>query len=215
MKCIETLNWGDCLNLTNEDDIIMAQEKMEYSFLSDILSLDGKKLKEMAFSAIKSKMLGMNYMPRIEDSRLRERAGIFVSLNVYGEHFSRDGTVFPSRPIWVSVIEYAIEAAFHGSLHQPLSREELSALNIDIYVIGQLQSLNPLDMGKAVEHRTDMDGFLLTSQYGSVVALPGSDHEFRQDPAEYLNDILENAGLQMEDLTNSTVRIYRFRAALF
>ena len=110
MKCIETLNWGDCLNLTNEDDIIMAQEKMEYSFLSDILSLDGKKLKEMAFSAIKSKMLGMNYMPRIEDSRLRERAGIFVSLNVYGEHFSRAGTVFPSRPIWVSVIEYAIEA---------------------------------------------------------------------------------------------------------
>ncbi|MFG1450574.1 MAG: AMMECR1 domain-containing protein [Thermoplasmataceae archaeon] len=193
----------------------MTQEKMEYSFLSDLLSLDGKKLKEMAFSAIKSKMLGMNYMPRIDDSRLKERAGIFVSLKVYGEHFSRAGTVFPSKPIWVSVIEYAIEAAFHSSMHQAISRDELSALEIGIYVIGQLQSINPLELGKAISNRSDMDGFLLTSYNGSVVALPNFEEEFRQEPQEYLNDLLENAGLSIGDITNSTVKVHRFRAAIF
>jgi AMMECR1 domain-containing protein len=193
----------------------MTQEKMEYSFLSDVLSLDGKKLKEMAFSAIKSKMLGMNYMPRIDDNRLRERAGIFISLKVYGEHFSRAGSVFPSKPIWVSVIEYAIEAAFHSSLHHPITRDELSAMEIEIYVIGQLQNINPLDFGKAITHRSDKEGFLITSYNGSVVALPNFEENFRQDPQEYLNDLLENGGLTMEDITNSTVKIHRFMAAIF
>jgi AmmeMemoRadiSam system protein A len=78
--------------------------------------------------------------------RLEERRGAFVTLHLGGMLRGCVGFIQPSRGLWQTVVEAALNAAFHDPRFLPVSEEEAPLLEVEISVLSPLAPIAPREI---------------------------------------------------------------------
>ena len=180
------------------------------------LDLDhGRKLKDIALTSIRSQILGMRYRPRIRDVKLKEKAGVFVTLKRDGELRGCIGYVFPAYEMWDATRKAAIHAAFSDPRFKPIEKRELDSLEIEISVLGPLEQMKVSQEKDLESLRLGQDGLMIVGMGSSGLLLPQVAEELGFNKIEFLEATCEKSGLDCDAWKDPSVSVYRFYARVF
>ena len=145
------------------------------------------------------------------DEPLRKPAGAFVTLRTPDRRLRGCiGSVFPVAPLCRTVADNAINAAFRDPRFEPLRREELPAVGLEISVMGPLVRVG--ELGEIVCGR---DGLIVSRGSYAGLLLPQVASEHGWDRETFLSYTCAKAGLDPAAWRGGAVRIDRFEAFVF
>jgi len=164
-------------------------------------------VKRTIASKVKDKVL-----PKVEiDSEiLKEKRGAFVTLKKRGHLRGCIGYIKAVKPLWETVQEMAIAAAFHDPRFPSLKSEELKDLSFEISVLSPLQrikNINEIAVGK--------HGLYIVRGYNSGLLLPQVAVEYGWDRETFLRETCSKAGLPPQAWMDKETEIYIFSADYF
>ena len=136
--------------------------------------------------------------------------GIFVSLHKEGRLRGCIGYIKPYKSIVQSVAEMAVAAAFDDPRFSPLKAEEVSLLEIEISILGELMLIKGPD-----DVIIGRDGLYISHPWGSGLLLPQVATEWRWDADTFVREVCRKAGLPPEAWRDAQARLFRFEAEVF
>lgn len=140
---------------------------------------------------------------------LRAARATFVTLHARGELRGCIGTLDASRTLVEDVAWNAHAAAFEDPRFAPVTRQELSLVEIHVSVLSPPE---PISVGSEPELiarlRRDIDGLVLEEGRRRGTFLPSVWEEL-PDPADFLRHLKRKAGLPA-DYWSATLRISRY-----
>ncbi|MCD6255777.1 MAG: AmmeMemoRadiSam system protein A [Deltaproteobacteria bacterium] len=157
-----------------------------------MLTLEQRRLLlNIARDAIKAHLENKS-IPKIEvkDEILRRPCGAFVTLNKSGQLRGCIGSLYGERPLYLTVQEMAIEAAFHDPRFPPLSKVEFPLIEIEISVLSPLRRIKDPE-----EIEVGRDGIYLVKGINRGVLLPQVATEYKWDKYTFLDHTCLKAGL--------------------
>ena len=101
-----------------------------------------KYVLETAKKSIISEMNGEEYIPRQIPSVLTEYGASFVTLKLNGELRGCIGSIYPTKPLILDIIDNAANAAFRDSRFAPLGEEELDRLELSVSILSAIERIN-------------------------------------------------------------------------
>ncbi len=138
--------------------------------------------------------------------RLRADAAVFVTINRQGRLRGCIGTVFPTMPLYKSIIKNSIAAALHDNRFKPMTPPELNDMQIEVSILSPMIPVsNPQDIV------VGRDGLYIVKDKHNGILLPQVPVEFGWSREEYLQHLAEKAGLP-PDAWREHAQIYRFEA---
>lgn len=151
-------------------------------------------------------------IPKItaDSATLQEKRGAFVTLKKRGHLRGCIGYIKAVKPLWETVQEMAVAAAFHDPRFPSLQAEELKDLSLEISVLSPLQrvkDINEIEVGK--------HGLYIVRGYNSGLLLPQVAVEYGWDRETFLRETCHKAGLPSEDWQDKETEIYIFSADYF
>ena len=160
---------------------------------------DKKTLLQLARKTI-AYALENRKVPEIEDlgieitPAMKVVSGAFVTLKIDGNLRGCIGEIFPSRPLYKTVLSSAINAAFRDTRFRPLAEEELGKVEIEI------SALTP-------PHKIDSYEEIVIGRHGVVLAKNGQQAVFLPQVApeqgwnleQTLTHLSQKAGLGADD----------------
>ncbi len=177
------------------------------------LSEEEKKiLKELAYTTIKAKLNG-EPLPVLKNptSKLMEPRGAFVTLHKKnGQLRGCIGMIEGLKPLWETIRDMAIQAAFHDPRFPPLRSEELDDIDIEISV---LTPLEPIEDISEIEIGTH--GLVVRKGPYSGLLLPQVAVEQKWDREAFLEWTCRKAGLEPDAWKQPDTRVFVFSADVF
>ncbi len=158
---------------------------------------EGELLIQLVFSALR---VGFGLESREDfhppDGLLSLPAGAFVS--IYHDDSLRGclGALLPQEPLWQSIQEIALQAATCDPRFEPLEEEELSALAVEISVLGPLKPVTERSrefVASAI--RVGEHGLSLRHRGRSGLLLPQVAEKQGWDALRFLEETCRKAGL--------------------
>ena len=146
---------------------------------------------------------------RLPTDRLRQPGGAFVSLHRAGRLRGCVGYPTPRKPLYQTVAEAALAAAFHDPRFEPLSAEGLPAVEIEISLLSPLFPIQP----EQVQPGTH--GLLVTQGLQRGLLLPQVAQEHGWGREEFLEETCAKAGLEREAWKKGAVKLEAFTAFVF
>ncbi|PKN69750.1 MAG: AMMECR1 domain-containing protein [Deltaproteobacteria bacterium HGW-Deltaproteobacteria-12] len=146
----------------------------------------------------------------VDSETLKEKRGAFVTLKKRGHLRGCIGYIKAVKPLWETVQEMAVAAAFHDPRFPALQAEELKDLSLEISVLSPLQRINNINDIEVGKH-----GLYIVRGYNSGLLLPQVAVEYGWDRETFLRETCYKAGLPAEDWMNSETEIYIFSADYF
>jgi len=168
-------------------------------------------LLKLARGTIESKFIGLS--PDLElytDDIYNEKRGAFVTLHKEGQLRGCIGYIIAYKSLKETISEMALAAAFRDPRFEPLRREELSQIDIEISVLSEM-----IPIENASEIVIGRDGLLIEHFYGHGVLLPQVATEYGWDVKTYLKQLCFKAGLSAEAWKDKEARLFRFTAEVF
>ncbi len=120
---------------------------------------------------------------------LAEARGAFTTLHVNGQLRGCVGYVMPVHPLYRTVAETAVAAAFHDTRFQPVTKEEAPHLEIEISVLSLLQPIEADDI------EIGRHGLVVTFGSRRGLLLPQVPVEYGWDVKTFLEQTCHKAGL--------------------
>lgn len=185
------------------------------SYLDELGADHGRKLKDIAITSIRSELSGMRYRPRVRDSKLKEKSGIFVTLKKLGELRGCIGFVYPTYEMWDATMKAAIHAAFSDPRFRPVQKRELEYLEIEISVLGPLEKIKSGNDRDLNILKIGNEGLMVVGQGSSGLLLPQVATELNLNAREFLEETCLKAGLLEDAWKDPYVDVYRFPAKIF
>lgn len=139
---------------------------------------------------------------------LSEPRGAFTSLYLRGQLRGCVGYAFPVNPVHVAVAETARAAAFEDNRFRPVTREEASALEIELSI------LSPPVPIRAEEVEVGHHGLLISMDGRRGLLLPQVPVEHHWDRVTFLEQTCRKAGLP-RDAWQTGATIEAFTAEVF
>jgi AmmeMemoRadiSam system protein A len=139
---------------------------------------------------------------------LAEHRGAFSTLYEKGELRGCVGYVFPMYPLYRTIAETAVSAAFNDTRFAPVEREELPDLKFEISVLSLMQPIDPDDV------EVGRHGLLITYGNRRGLLLPQVPLEHRWDRETFLRQTCLKAGLPM-DAWEHGAKVEAFTAEVF
>jgi hypothetical protein len=184
---------------------------------------EGVFLVRLARRTIENRLRGSGF-PSLDEAklpgRLREKRGVFTTLYklVNDKRVLRGciGYPLPIKPLYLAVMETAIESAFNDPRFNPLGRDEVGELIIEVSVLTPLEKIeykSPLEIPSRI--KIGRDGLLLRFGVYSGLLLPQVPVEYGWSVDEYLSHLAMKAGLPPDGYLYRGVEIYRFEAQIF
>jgi AmmeMemoRadiSam system protein A len=174
-------------------------------------SAEKKKLLKIAREAIEAKASGKLRLlnPAIESEALKQNSGAFVSLHKNGRLRGCIGVFASKAPLWKTVQENAVAAAFRDPRFDPVEKTELPRIDIEISVLTPLKEIidtNEIEVGR--------HGIFIKQGRCAGVLLPqvAIEHDFDRDT--FLAETCLKADLP-EDAWQNGASIYIFEAEIF
>lgn len=195
---------------------------MKAGVFTDLTIEDGVFLAHLARKAIEEYLeTGEKIIPpRDVPSRVREKMGVFVTLNqtVRNRRELRGciGYPYPELPLVDATIDSAVSAAVRDPRFPPVQKGELENICIEVSILSPpvlIEALNPLDYPKKVE--IGKDGLIVERGWNRGLLLPQVPVEFGWDEEEFLSQCCLKAGLTMDAWLLKGTRIYKFQAIIF
>ncbi|MCD6319911.1 MAG: AmmeMemoRadiSam system protein A [Candidatus Desulfofervidaceae bacterium] len=144
-----------------------------------------------------------------EDSILAKPCGVFVTLHKNGALRGCIGSLIGEKPLYITVQQMALEAAFRDPRFHPLTKEELLSIEIEISVLSPLQRITNVEQIEVGKH-----GIFLVKGFHRGVLLPQVATEYGWDRYTFLDHTCLKAGLT-PGCWRSGAEIYIFSAEIF
>lgn len=170
---------------------------------------DRKLLLSIARDAIRAHLDREEYTPPVRES-LSVAKGAFVTLNLHGQLRGCIGRLRSDDPLYKTVAEMAVAAAFEDPRFPELSRDELEDLDIEISVLSPLVRVH-----QPREIQVPRDGLMIKLDWHSGLLLPQVATENNWNVTEFLEQTCLKAGLPKNSYKEKGVEIYRFGAEVF
>ena len=146
----------------------------------------------------------------VDSETLKEKIGAFVTLKKRGHLRGCIGYIKAVKPLWETVQEMAVAAAFHDPRFPSLKPDEIRDLTFEISVLSPLQrikDINEIEVGK--------HGLYIIRGYNSGLLLPQVASEYAWDREFFLKETCSKAGLPSQAWTDDETEIYIFSADYF
>lgn len=220
MGLIDFANNNDCsmirVMMYNSGDINNEPEKVvgygswflfpdtKNSYLEKYYS---KYITESAKSAITETLNGNEYKPEHIPSVLTQYGASFVTLKLNGVLRGCIGSIFPTKPLILDIIDNAKNAAFYDSRFEPLTERELPYLEINVSILSSIERI-PFKDERDLLSKIYPYGIIISDRNNRAVYLP---EVWEQLPNRevFLNSLKEKAGLHPEYFS-SRLEAYKF-----
>ncbi len=161
----------------------MKPEAEEYS------AEERRQLLQLAHEVISASLEGREMDTTPPSDHLAEARGAFTTLHLRGELRGCVGYVMPVHPLYRTVAETAMAAAFHDTRFFPVTREEAAQLEIEISVLSLLKPIeaDDIEIGK--------HGLVVTFGSRRGLLLPQVPLEYHWDVKTFLEQTCHKAGL--------------------
>ncbi len=152
--------------------------------------------------------------------KLRQKAGIFVTLNTLSDGSSHlrgcIGYPEPIFPLIEATIESAINAAVKDPRFNPLREEEISHITIEVSILTPPELISNQETSNYVNIiRIGQDGLIIERGWNKGLLLPQVPIEWGWDVEEFLAQVCFKAGLPPDMWLVEGTKIYRFQAIIF
>lgn len=168
-------------------------------------------LVDIAKQAIAAKINNQK-MPavNIDSETLQSKRGAFVTLKKRGQLRGCIGYIKAYKPLWETVQEMAVAAAFHDPRFPSLRKDEIQYLSFEISVLSPFKRINHVDEIEVGKH-----GLYMVQGYKSGLLLPQVAIEHGWDRDTFLQETCHKAGLPMNAWMDTLTEIYIFSADYF
>jgi len=178
--------------------------------MAELTELEKKALLELARETIRGRFApGRRQAPPAAGPACAEKRGVFVTLHRGGELRGCIGYPLPVKPLWESVPEMALAAAFEDPRFPAVSAAELGEIDIEISVLTVPQ---PVDGPGGV--RVGRDGIIVSKGFQRGLLLPQVPLEQGWDLEQYISYGCRKAGLAADEWKRG-VQIETFQAIVF
>ena len=175
-------------------------------------------LLDLARQTIKEVVINRK-LPRPNPTDIPEKFQVdracFVTLRKNGELRGCIGEIFPSRPLYETVIHTAAHAATRDTRFQPAAPDELDKLNIEISILTVPQRLEFNSPEELLDKlRPNVDGVVLKLGMNQSTFLP-QVWEHLPDKRQFLSRLCEKAHLPLDAWTDPRLKIQTYRVEAF
>ncbi|MBD3413229.1 MAG: AmmeMemoRadiSam system protein A [Candidatus Aminicenantes bacterium] len=179
--------------------------------MNEELSKDQQKfLLKLARETIKHYLETGEHIPfKTDENVLKEKRGAFVTIKKDGQLRGCIGYPIPYLPLYKTIIEASVMAAFKDPRFPPIQKKELPAVDIEISVLSLPQKVEDASEVKVGKH-----GIIVSRGANSGLLLPQVPLEWEWDLGTYLKHGCLKAGLE-EDALNKGAEIKTFTAQVF
>lgn len=146
-----------------------------------------------------------------EDGRLKEISGAFVTLHKNKELRGCIGNIIGQKPLFETVRDMAVESATADPRFNPVSKEELKDIEIEVSVLSPLKKITHID-----DFRLGTHGVLVRRGFAQGVFLPQVAAETGWSKEEFLSYLCEHkAGISPDAWKDHATEIFIFSAQVF
>ena len=194
-----TVGYASCLAVRKKEaGMLNAQQK--------------KRLLEIARQAITAYLETKKRLEINEsDPLLNLSSGAFVTLHQGQELRGCIGNLTGSGPLYLTVRDMAVEAAFKDPRFNPLTAKELKDVELEISVLSPMQKVDSADAIELGKH-----GVLVRRGYQTGVFLPQVAVETGWSKEEFLDNLCAHkAGLEPGAWKDKNTQLYIFTADVF
>ncbi|MEW6051920.1 MAG: AmmeMemoRadiSam system protein B [Candidatus Zixiibacteriota bacterium] len=170
---------------------------------------DKHLLHQIARDAIAAKLEEREYQPP-SNERLSARKGAFVTLTLDGNLRGCIGQIRTKQPLYSTVAEMAVAAAFDDPRFDPLTADEFKRLEYEISVLSPLERVRNFR-----EILIGRDGLMIKLDMHSGLLLPQVATEHGWNVTHLLEQTCLKAGLPKHSYKDRQAEIYRFSADVF
>ncbi len=151
-----------------------------------------------------------NTVNRPDDELYRQELGAFVTLHKRGNLRGCIGHIEGRMPLFDTIVEMALAAAFQDPRFPPLRVSELEEIDIEISILSPLQRVGIIE-----EIEVGVHGLLIQRGFASGVLLPQVATEYGWDRLTFLQHTCQKAGLAPDSWMHQGTRIFMFSAEVF
>ena len=170
-----------------------------------------KYILRLARESITSAMKGEDYVPHNIPTVLTQYGATFVTLKINDGLRGCIGSIYPTKPLILDIIDNARNSAFQDPRFEPLTERELEHIHISISILKKKKKISFKDerdlLSKIYPH-----GIILAEHDKRAVYLPVVWEQL-PDRAVFLNSLKEKAGLP-PDYFSKTIEAYKFNTKL-
>ena len=156
-------------------------------------------------AAINNEEFVPDYIPPV----LTQYGATFVTLKLRGELRGCMGSVYPTKPLILDIIDNAKNAGFQDPRFEPLTLEEFKRLEVSVSILSSIEKINFKDerdlLSKIYPH-----GIILVERNKRAVYLPEVWEQLPERQV-FLNTLKEKAGLPYGYFSKS-IEAYKFDA---
>ena len=168
-------------------------------------------LHQIVKETIRSRLEGKSLPDfKVDSKTLKEPRGAFVSLHKGGMLRGCIGHLQADRPLYETIKDMSIAAAFEDPRFPPLSREEFDQVDIEISVLTPFKKITNIDEIEVGKH-----GIYLVKGFYSGILLPQVATEYGWDRITFLEHTCIKAGLHKDAWKDKDAEIYIFSADVF
>ena len=167
-----------------------------------------KTLIDIAKSTIESRITGKSIPEfRVNTETLKENRGAFVTLKKHGHLRGCIGYIEAKKPLYKTVEQMAISAAFNDPRFPPLKRDEFNHVTIEISVLSPLKEIKDIN-----EIEVGVHGIYIVKGFHSGLLLPQVAREYKWDRMTFLEETCHKADLHPGAWRDKDTTIYIFSA---
>jgi AmmeMemoRadiSam system protein A len=170
-----------------------------------------KYILEVARRSIVDGINGEEFVPRSIPTVLTQYGASFVTLKIDGQLRGCIGSIFPTKPLILDVIDNAKNAAFQDPRFNPLEIEELGNIDISVSVLSSIEKIDFKDERDLLS-KIYPYGIIIAERERRAVYLPVVWEQL-PDREIFLNSLKEKAGLPARYFSR-TFEAYKFTALL-
>ncbi|HEY3276273.1 MAG TPA: AmmeMemoRadiSam system protein A [Syntrophorhabdaceae bacterium] len=167
-------------------------------------------LKRIAREAIEGVLFDKKPVPLEMPEIFEKKMGAFVTLHCKEDLRGCIGYIKGVLPLYKTIQEMAVQAAFHDPRFEPLRREEWDRVDIEISVLSPLRKIKDVE-----EIEVGVHGILIEKGFYTGLLLPQVATENNWDRAAFIAHTCHKAGLPEDAWKSKDASIYIFSAEVF
>ncbi|MDO8647371.1 MAG: TIGR00296 family protein [Candidatus Diapherotrites archaeon] len=151
------------------------------------------------------------------NSFLNEKLGVFVTLSSFPEKELRGciGFAMPVIPLGKAVVTAALAAAFEDPRFEPLQKQELSRIVVEVSVLSKPQKFNAPNSQLPLRIIVGKHGLIVSDGFQSGLLLPQVPVEWGWSSLQFLEQCCLKAGLPKNAWKSESVKVEFFEAQVF
>ena len=189
----------------------MVAETKTKSAETGLTAADKELLLKIARAELEARLDGREAPESLAlPERLKEERGAFVTIHKNGRLRGCIGYIEARKPLYETIKEMAVAAAFHDPRFSPLRRDEWPQIDIEISVLSTLQEIFDIKDIEVGRHGL----YVIQGEHRGLL-LPQVASEYGWDRLAFLQQTCRKAGLAAQAWQEEGTKLFIFSADIF